>query len=122
MSILIADDNEQMRRMIKALVSDLTETIYECSDGAEAVAAYAEHRPDWVLMDIKMKRLDGLSAARQIRSRFPDARIVIVTNYDDAELRKRAIEAGALEYVIKERMVELRRIVADGDERSIESQ
>lgn len=110
-TILIADDNPQMRRLIRAMVSDLAETIYECADGAEAVLAYDDRRPDWVLMDIKMTDVDGLSATRQIRSRFPDAKIAIVTNYDDGDLRKAAIEAGASEYVVKERLLEVRRIL-----------
>ena len=119
MKILVADDNQEMRRLIRRMVSDLAETIYESADGGEAVAAYAEHRPDWALMDIKMKPVDGLAATREIKTRFPDARIIILTNYDDADLREEALRAGALEYIVKQRMVEMRRILTDaiGDRR-----
>jgi len=90
MKLLIVEDSAQMRRMIKSLVSDLATELYECADGAEALSAYREHRPDWVLMDIKMGEVDGLEATREIISAFPEARICIVTNYDDDELREAA--------------------------------
>lgn len=111
MSILIVDDNEQMRRMIKNVLCDLTEDFMECVDGANALAAYQEHRPDWVLMDIKMKQVDGLMANRRIKAIFPEARIIIVTGYDDARLRDAARRAGACAYVHKENLLALRQIL-----------
>lgn len=112
MKLLIAEDNEQMRCLIKCLVSDLAETVCECSDGSEALAAYAKQRPDWVLMDIKMANTDGIVATRQITATFPGARVIIVTDYDDADLRETAREAGASHYVIKEDLLTLPRILA----------
>ncbi|MGH9941136.1 MAG: response regulator transcription factor [Pyrinomonadaceae bacterium] len=111
MNLLIVEDNQQMRRVLGRLVGDLAGHVYECADGAEALAAYVAHRPDWVLMDIEMKQLDGLSATRQIVSRFPEAHVVVVTNYDDEELRDAAREAGACAYVVKENLLELRRVL-----------
>jgi CheY-like chemotaxis protein len=113
MNILIVEDSEQMRRAVKCFVSDLAEQVYECGDGAQALAAYGQHRPDWVLMDIEMKELDGISATRQIMAAFPEAHIVIVTNYDDGDLREAARRAGACEYVVKEDLLDLRRILSD---------
>src|SRR5207248_8510837 len=80
MKLLLVEDNDRMREIIKNLVQDLAAAIYECRDGSEALSAYAEHRPDWVLMDIKMEKLDGLSATRQIKAAYPDAKIMMVTN------------------------------------------
>ena len=71
MKLLIVDDNAEMRRLITRLVGDLAETINECSDGAQALIAYREQQPDWVLMDIKMPGLDGSAATRQIIAAFP---------------------------------------------------
>src|SRR5262245_29713711 len=88
--LLIVDDSNEMRRLIAALVSDLAESVVECSDGAEALAAYTEHHPDWVLMDIKMPHVDGIAATRQIVAAFATARVMIVTDYDDAKLREAA--------------------------------
>jgi two-component system response regulator DegU len=109
MSLLIVEDNANMRRMLKSLLADLASVIHECADGAEALAVYAARRPDWVLMDIAMKDLDGISATRQIKAAYPDARIIIVTGYDEADLRQAAREAGACGYVLKENLLELRQ-------------
>lgn len=111
MKLLIAEDNLPMRRMIRRLVADLADEISECSDGAEAVALYAQFLPDWVLMDIEMAQLNGLEATCQIRADFPTARIVMVTNYNDATLRQAAAQAGACGYVLKENLLELPRLL-----------
>jgi CheY-like chemotaxis protein len=111
LNLLIVEDNREMRGLIKSVVADLAGDVCECSDGAGALSAYAERRPDWVLMDIRMKELDGISATRQIKAAFPDARIVIVTDYDDPKLREAARSAGAREYVLKENLLDVRRIL-----------
>lgn len=56
--ILIVEDNSQVRRMIRSLIEDLDSEFCECEDGAEALAAFQLHRPNWVLMDLAMRRLD----------------------------------------------------------------
>ena len=99
-----------MRQMIKKLIGDLADA-FECSDGEKALGAYRQYRPDWVLMDIKMRETDGLMATRQIKAAFPEARIIIVTGHDDAKLRKAAHSAGACAYVNKENLLELREIL-----------
>ena len=115
MVLLIVEDNAQMRRMIRSLVEDLAERCYECGDGEGALAAYTEHRPDWVLMDIRMEGVDGLEATRRIRAEWPEARIMIVTDYNEPELREEARRAGACEYVVKEDLLDVRRrILAAG--------
>ena len=111
MNFLIVDDNAPMRRMIRTVIEDLAGEINECGDGADAVANYAAHSPDWVLMDIRMKHTDGLTATKAVKARFADAKIIIVTNYDDADLRESARAAGACGYVLKENLFDMRRIL-----------
>src|SRR5947207_2960704 len=96
MKLLIVEDNEKMRCLIKCLLSDVTEAIYECTDGSEALNAYSEQRPDWVLMDIKMGKTDGIEATQQITAAFPDARVVIVTDYNIAQLSNFTFTGGSV--------------------------
>ena len=118
MKLLIVDDHEQMRREIRLFIGDLVEQITECSDGVEALAVYAAARPDWVLMDIVMTGMDGLTATRELKAAHPEARIVILTSYDDAELRTAAQSAGACDYVTKENLQDVRRILGSRSDSS----
>jgi CheY-like chemotaxis protein len=111
MNLLIVEDNLKMRRMIKSIVADLAERIDECDDGDEALALYTANHPDWVLMDIHLKRINGIAATREITSVFHEAKIIIVTNYDDPHFRESAREAGAVDYVLKENLLDVRRIL-----------
>ena len=111
MRVLIVEDNPQMRRLIKSIVGDLADAVCECEDGTEALETYVRQRPDWVLMDVELKSLDGIAASRQIMTDFPDARIVIVTSYDNAGLRRAAREAGACGYVLKDNLLDVRRLL-----------
>jgi two-component system response regulator DegU len=112
MKILIVEDNPQMRRLIRRFVDDFSPEVYECADGAGALSAYTRYMPDWVLMDINLPHLNGLEATRQIIFDFPEAQILMVTNYDDERLRAAAVEAGARGYVLKENLLEVRQWLA----------
>lgn len=96
-----------MRDYLPATVGE----IHECVDGAEALAAYRKHRPEWVLMDWKMPKMDGITAMREIRSQFPGAKVCIVTAFDADEIRVEASHAGADGFVLKDRLVELAAIL-----------
>ena len=111
-TVMIVDDNKQMRRLIKSVVNDLVDELYECEDGRQAIALYAELRPDWVLMDFRVKEMDGLEATSRIIASFPQARIVMVTGYDDSELREAARRAGACHYINKRSLIDLRLLLA----------
>ena len=111
MTVLIVDDSPQFRAVIKAILASVADEVNECADGDEAVAAYGVRRPDWVLMDLQMSRVGGLEATRQLIATDETARILIVTDYDDAHWRKAALEAGACGYVLKEDLLEVRRLL-----------
>jgi CheY-like chemotaxis protein len=111
MRILIAEDNEQMRDMIKTIMTDPTHTFFECADGESAVVMYDRLRPDCVLMDVEMKPIDGLTATKRIKHSHPEAKIIIVTNYGDKRTRAAAAQAGADGFVEKENLVSLRMLV-----------
>lgn len=107
MKILIVEDNTRMRRALQSFLADCATEFIECADGATARATYTAHRPDVVLMDVKLPELDGSSATGQITAADPAARVIIVTYYDHAGLRDAAHRAGACGYVLKENLLEL---------------
>ena len=115
LKLLIVDDKAQVRSMIRRFLSDLAAEISETDDGESALDAYAAFLPDWVLMDIEMKHTNGIVATERIRAVYPEANIVIVTNYDDDSLRERAMAAGARGYVLKENLLALRSMLT-GDQ------
>ncbi len=112
MKLLIVEDNAGIRRVLRRILADTASTIWECADGSEALAAYEEHRPDIVLMDLRMTNVDGLTATRQIRSYDPSARIIVVTDYQDEDMKTAALEAGASEYVLKHEISGLPEIIS----------
>ncbi|MEO7509725.1 MAG: response regulator [Pyrinomonadaceae bacterium] len=108
---MIVEDNPDMRRLLQSIVKKVGDSIFECADGAEALATYRENLPDWVLMDVEMREKDGLTATREIRSFFPQARVVIVTDHGDQPTRDAATAAGAYAFVTKTDLSKLRGIV-----------
>jgi CheY-like chemotaxis protein len=113
MKLLIVEDNALMRGLIRSMVSDLAATVDECSSGEEAVAIYAKTRPDCVLMDYEMGEMDGLAASAAILADYPDARIVIVTQYNDKYLREAAKAAGAYGFIDKENLAGVRQMIGE---------
>ena len=111
MTIMIVEDNEQMRHTIRRIAAMKNDDVIECSNGAEAVSAFALHHPDWVLMDVNMPVLDGIAATRQIIEHDASARVVMVTDNDSESFRAAATVAGASGYVSKENLFELRTLM-----------
>jgi len=110
MNILIADDNDKMRTMIKNLLFEnirSVNTIYECKNGKQAIEGYFNYKPDWTLLDIRMNSMDGLTAAENIKHKDPKAKIIIITNYDEASYRNRAKNISVFAYILKENLKEL---------------
>ena len=117
MTVLIVDDSPRFRGLIKTILAGLADDVQECTDGDEVVAAYRARRPDWVLMDVQMPQTGGLEATRRILAVDPAARVLIVTDYDDVHWRAAAIEAGACGYVLKDNLLDVRRLLASRDSR-----
>jgi len=109
--ILIAEDNAEVRRMIRELIEDIDAQILECSDGGEAIEAYEVNRPDFVLLDINMQPLNGLTAAKEILSRHPEAKIIIVSQHQDEQTRETALSIGITAFVGKDDLTPLRDLI-----------
>lgn len=103
-TVLMADDHPVVREGMRAMISKEQDLMLlaEAHDGEQAVSLYEQHRPDVVIMDLRMPRMDGIAAIKGILSAHPDARVLALTSYDgDADIF-RALEAGARGYLIKD--------------------
>ena len=102
MRVLIVDDHALVRSGIASLLTaNDIEVVGEASDGLEAVEKTRRLRPDIILMDIKMPGCNGLQATKLIKAEMPQAKIVMVTAFDDDEDLFEAIKNGAVGYVLK---------------------
>jgi DNA-binding NarL/FixJ family response regulator len=120
-SVVIADDQTLVRdgfRMILAAQPDL-EVLAEAADGEAAVACVAEHRPDVVLMDIRMPKLDGIEATRRIVEQTLPTRVLMLTTFDTDEVVYDSMKAGASGFLLKSaptaRLLDAVRTIAAGD-------
>jgi DNA-binding NarL/FixJ family response regulator len=102
--ILTADDHPLIRAGLVAFLATEPglEVVAEVDNGEEALEKYRELHPDIVLMDLSMPVMDGLSATRAILDEFPDARVIVLTTYDGDEDIHRALDAGAMGYLVKD--------------------
>jgi DNA-binding NarL/FixJ family response regulator len=103
MRVLIADDQDFIRRGVRAVLSDEKdiEVCAEAIDGRDALVKALELRPDVVIMDIIMPRMDGLQATRLLRKALPETKILSLSQYDVPEMVKEVEQAGAAAFVSK---------------------
>lgn len=111
MTLLIADDNKRIREMLKDMVSSFFSEVFECENGQQAYDLYSQYRPDWTLMDIEMPGMDGICTTRKIKSDYPEAKVIIVTGFDNDNFRGNAKQAGAMNYILKENSSEIINII-----------
>lgn len=110
-TLLIVDDSPEMRGLMRQIACKECDRIFECEDGDEVLAAFAAHQPDWVLMDVEMKRLDGLKATAALMRQHPEAKVIVVTKYTDAQTRAAARAAGARHFLSKDDLLSLRSLI-----------
>ena len=120
--MVLADDHPVVRSGLAALLGHCGQASTwwrHAANGQEAVDAVSRLRPDVVLMDLRMPVLDGAGATEQIRDRFPDTKVLVLTTYDDDSDIMRAVESGAVGYLLKDtagdRIIEAVRAAARGE-------
>jgi DNA-binding NarL/FixJ family response regulator len=101
---MICDDHPVVRAGVRGMLSGETgfEVVAEAQDGEEAVELAGRHRPDVVLMDLRMPRMDGVAATAVIKGRHPEAQVLILTTYESDSDILRAVEKGAAGYMLKD--------------------
>jgi DNA-binding NarL/FixJ family response regulator len=103
-TVLIADDQRLMRKGLSVLLAaepDIT-VVAEAADGREAISMVARYKPAVALLDIRMPHMDGLEAARQVMSRHPATRVVILTTFDADDYIYEALRAGVSGFLLKD--------------------
>ncbi len=102
--VLLVDDQRLMREGLRTLLElePGLAVVGEAGNGEEALDRYAELQPDVVLMDVRMPVMDGVEATRRLIARFPGARVIILTTFDDDEYVFEGLRAGALGYLLKD--------------------
>ncbi len=121
MVILIVDDNQAMRTAVRAMLAEVEEDFCECADGSEATGAYRTCHPDWVIMDVRLPHVDGITATAFLCATFPEARILVISNYDDPDISSQALRAGAVDFVSKDDLSRLAWIIAGRSDRGADA-
>lgn len=123
LKVLVVDDQPLIRRGLALTLAAEPgiDIVGQAADGEEAIALARRHRPDIVLMDLKMPRMSGVAATRTITDELPGTQVVVLTTYDTDELVFDAIRAGAQAYLLKdateEELIETMRAVHRGESR-----
>ena len=112
--VVLAEDNAVLRYTIKLIIENHCELVGEAEDGAAAVELAGKLRPDLVVLDVSMPLMGGFAAARLIRERFPDVRIIVVSNYSNPVYIEETLRIGAHGYVVKgSALVQLPQAIQD---------
>ncbi|WP_151525868.1 response regulator transcription factor [Serinicoccus kebangsaanensis] len=119
--VVLVDDDPLVRAGLRMLLGgpDGVDVVAEGEDGDQAVELVGRHRPDVLLMDIRMSRTDGLTATREVLAAWPEAKVLVLTTFDADDLVLGALRAGARGFVLKDtppdRLVAAVHEVASGD-------
>ncbi len=114
MTVMIVDDSAPMRGLLREVVAPLADHVVECADGAEFLAGFDACQPDWTVMDVRMPRLDGVSATRLLHARHPGACVLLVTQFPSPAILQAASEAGAVACLAKEELYRIPEFLPGG--------
>lgn len=109
LKLMIVDDHAETRVLIRELVSRFADEIRECPNGKDAANECVDFQPDLVTMDLNMPLTGGLEATRRILATNPEARVIVITQFDTPEFRLAANRAGACHFFSKNNLIGLLR-------------
>lgn len=114
MKIMIVDDHADMRRMLRSIVSISTKMqaeVIECEDGEEAVKQFSVHHPDYVLMDVQLKNMNGFEATEKIYESDPKASVIFITSHNTSAFRIKASMLHAKGFITKDNLSEIDQLI-----------
>src|SRR5271170_6005201 len=106
--LMIVDDHASTRELIRKFLTIPGITFQECVSGEEAVTCAREFKPHWVTMDVQLPGLNGFESTRAVRREHPEARVLIVTAFNEPHYRDLAHSSGAVGFILKENILALR--------------
>lgn len=103
LKVLLADDHKLLRSGLRLLLqrNPNMQVVGEAADGEQAIQLFEQLQPDMLLLDLSMPHMDGIECLKEIKSRYPEAKVIVLTMHEDENYIKRAMEAGASAYVPK---------------------
>lgn len=111
--VLVVDDFAPFRQVVCSVLRERALEIYEAADGLEAVQKAEELKPDLILLDIGLPKLNGIQAARQIRKLSPASKIIFLSQQSSPDVVQEALNAGACEYIVKTKAAKELRAALD---------
>ena len=111
MHYLIVDDHPMTLQAVIDSLAEPGDSFAEAGTGEEAIDYCERQRPDWIIMDVKMPGKGGIFATREITTRYPGTRVVVMSQYDDELMADGARAAGAIDFISKDRIAELPEIL-----------
>ncbi|SDE33084.1 response regulator transcription factor [Sporomusa acidovorans] len=103
LKVLLADDHKLLRSGLKLLLqrNPGMQVVGEAADGEQTIQLFEQLQPDILLLDLSMPNMDGIECLKEIKSRYPEAKVIVLTMHEDENYIKRAMQAGASAYVPK---------------------
>lgn len=111
MKYLVVDDNDEFREYLCKYIVTQNDECIELDDGLNVKTVFESFNPDWVLMDLQMKSIHGFEAAKDLIEKYPEAKLIFVSNYTDKHFQKKAQFVGAVALISKENLEEVYKIV-----------
>ncbi len=111
LKLMIIDDNARFRALVRQILTTGDDRVLEMDDGAGVNELYAEFNPDWVLMDVNMKFVNGMDATKQLIQAHPHAKVIFLSNFINKKLIAKGLGLGAKAYVSKEDVFAVQEII-----------
>jgi DNA-binding NarL/FixJ family response regulator len=118
---MLVEDNKRFREILKRFLTPYGTVVCESNNGTDAVIMYDSHHPDFVLMDIRMDGMDGITATRIIKHHHPDAQVIIVSECDESDFGMKVLQAGAIGFVAKGNLEMLSKYFPTGPKKNFDS-
>jgi len=110
---LVVDENKDFRTYLRDMITDNNDQYLELTDALKLNSFYKKYIPDFVVIDLQMKQINGFKAAKKLIDEFPRAKVIILSGFDDERLRAKAEETAGTIFISKENLFEFYKLIND---------